>query len=107
MLFYYTLFLFIAFGSKLVLALLMIYMLLPTETSCNSCDEETLLIQSAGMGKVLSQMSGGRVQRRWCPRCEWFGFSRRIISSSRPAANSGRLRKLSRRDRPEINEIDV
>ncbi|CAN5816072.1 hypothetical protein BH23GEM6_BH23GEM6_08180 [soil metagenome] len=107
MLFYYTLFLFIAFGSKLLLALLMIYMLLPTQTSCNSCDEETLLIQPSGAGRFFNRLSGGRVQRRWCPRCEWFGFSRPIASASRPRTTGGRLRKPSPRDRPEINEIDA
>jgi len=107
MLFYYTLFLFIAFGSKLLLALLMIYMLLSTETSCNSCNEETLLIQPTGVGRVFTRLSGGRVQRRWCPRCNWFGFARRIAPASRQMAIGSRIPGRSTRDRPEINEIDA
>jgi hypothetical protein len=78
MLFYYTLFLFIAFGSKLVLALLMIYMLLPSVRSCNSCDGETILIRSSGAVRLLGRMTRGRIQQRWCPRCEWHGLSRRL-----------------------------
>jgi hypothetical protein len=78
MLFYYTLFLFIAFGSKLLLALVMIYMLLPGDRSCNSCDEDTLLIRSDGGGRIFSKLTFGRVQRRWCPRCGWDGLARRV-----------------------------
>lgn len=75
---YYILFLFIAFGSKLLLALLMIYMLLPSVRSCNSCDGETLLIRPTGSRRVLYALTLGRVQRRWCPRCGWDGFARRV-----------------------------
>jgi hypothetical protein len=78
MLFYYTLFLFIAFGSKLLLALVMIYLLLPSERSCNSCDGETLMIHPTGTGGLLARLSRGRIQQRWCPRCEWYGLSRRV-----------------------------
>jgi len=78
MLFYYTLFLFIAFGSKLLLALAMIYMLLPADRVCNSCDEDTLLIRPDRGGQIFSRLTFGRVQRRWCPRCGWDGLARRV-----------------------------
>jgi hypothetical protein len=92
MLFYYTLFLFIAFGSKLLLALAMIYMLLPSERSCNSCDEDTLLIRSARGGQIFSRLTFGRVQRRWCPRCGWDGFARRVHTPLDPQRSTRRLK---------------
>jgi hypothetical protein len=74
--FYYTLFLFVAFGSKLLLALVMIYLLLPTERSCDECDGETLLIRPEGGARLLGWLTRGRIQRRWCPRCSWYGLAR-------------------------------
>ena len=41
---YYLLFLFVTVGAKLVLALAMIYYLLPNERTCAECDGETLLL---------------------------------------------------------------
>jgi hypothetical protein len=76
MLLYYTFFFFVALGSKLCLALVMIYLLLPTDRRCNQCDEETLLIRMTGTARLLSRLTGGRLQRRWCPRCGWFGLAR-------------------------------
>jgi hypothetical protein len=92
MLFYYTLFLFIAFGSKLMLALAMIYMLLPSERSCNSCDEDTLLIRPDRSGQIFSRLTFGRVQRRWCPRCGWDGLARRVKAPLDPKRTQRPLR---------------
>jgi hypothetical protein len=92
MLFYYTLFLFVAFGSKLLLALAMIYMLLPSERSCNSCNEDTLLIRPGRSGKIFSRLTFGRVQRRWCPRCGWDGLARRVRPPLERQRRSERLK---------------
>lgn len=85
--FYYLLFLFIAFGVKLILALVMIYMLLMVDTRCNGCGEETLLIAPTGWSRWLSRMMLGRVQRRWCPRCGWYGLARRVPPPREPSGH--------------------
>lgn len=76
MLYYWLLFFFLAFGAKVVLALLMIYLLLPKERYCGECDEETLLIRTNLAGRIGFALSFGRVQWRWCPRCGWEGLAR-------------------------------
>lgn len=73
---YYPLFFFVAFGSKLVLALVTIYLLLPADLRCNGCDGETLLIRMGPAGRFASRLFLGRLQRRWCPRCRWEGMVR-------------------------------
>jgi hypothetical protein len=64
----------------------MIYMLLPSERSCNSCDGETLLIRPSGFAGGLARLTRGRLQQRWCPRCEWYGFSRLVPAPREPSA---------------------
>jgi hypothetical protein len=76
MLYYWLLFFFIAFGSKVVLALVMIYLLLPTDRRCSQCDEETLLLRTNPIGRWAFALSLRRVQWRWCPRCGWEGLAR-------------------------------
>jgi len=72
----YLLFIFVAFGSKLVLALLTIYYLFPSDASCPGCDGETLLVRMSRGGRLLSLVFLGRVRSRWCPRCRWEGLTR-------------------------------
>lgn len=84
----YLLFFFVAFGAKLVLAAIMIYLLLPTDPRCSRCDGETLLLQMGAVGRAVSRLLLGTVQRRWCPRCGWEGMGR----ASRPAAPGRRTR---------------
>lgn len=69
-------FFFIAFGAKVVLAFAMIYLIFPTDRVCSECDGETLPIRMGVVGRLLSWMSRGAVQRRWCPRCGWEGLTR-------------------------------
>jgi hypothetical protein len=78
MLFYWLLFFFVAFFAKAFLAFVMIYLLLPVDRCCSQCDEETLLIRFNRMGRWGSALTLGRVQWRWCPRCEWEGLARRV-----------------------------
>lgn len=72
----WLLFFFVAFGSKVVLAVAMIYLILEEERGCPSCDGETLLLRMRLPGRVLTALTLGRVQRRWCPRCGWQGLTR-------------------------------
>ncbi|HEX8693490.1 MAG TPA: hypothetical protein VF746_13795 [Longimicrobium sp.] len=67
---------FVAFGAKVLLAFAMIYLIFPADRVCNECDGETLPIQMGPVGRFLSALSLGRVQRRWCPRCGWEGLTR-------------------------------
>lgn len=84
MLFYWLLFFFLAFGAKVVLAFVMIYLLLPNDRTCSQCDEDTLLIRPTRLGRMGSALSFGRVQWRWCPRCGWEGLSRRVPAPRSP-----------------------
>lgn len=77
MLYWYLLYFFVAVGAKLLLAMLTIYLLLPSDARCSGCDEETLLIRPRLLGRVGGWLSLGRVQWRWCPRCAWEGMARR------------------------------
>lgn len=74
--FAYALFFFVAFGSKMVLAAITIWLLLPTDPRCSRCDGDTLLIRMGRAGRLLSRLMLGTVQRRWCPRCGWEGLAR-------------------------------
>lgn len=76
MLFYWLLFFFLAMGAKVLLALVMIYLLLPADRLCNHCDEETLLIQPNRFGRIAMTLSLSRLEWRWCPRCHWEGLAR-------------------------------
>jgi hypothetical protein len=81
---YWLLFFFVAVGAKLLLALVTIYLLLPSERSCNQCDGETLLLRMGRGGRLLARVFLGRLQRRWCPGCGWEGLAR-----GRPFPESG------------------
>lgn len=84
---YYLLFFFVTVGAKLLLALVMIYFLLPRERSCTQCDGETLLMGAGRAGRVGTRLFLGRVQWRWCPRCGWEGMARRGAASELAAAS--------------------
>lgn len=73
---YYALFLFVAFGAKLVLALVMIFLLLPDDERCSECDGETLMLRMGPAGRLTSWLLFRQLQRRWCPHCGWEGLSR-------------------------------
>lgn len=72
----YALFFFVAFGSKVVLAAITIYLLFPADARCSRCDADTLLIRMGRLGRATSGLLLGTVQRRWCPGCGWEGFGR-------------------------------
>jgi hypothetical protein len=84
MLFYWLLF-FVAFGAKVLLAFVMIYLLLPSDRQCSQCDEDTLLIRMNRMGRIGFGLSFGRVQWRWCPRCGWEGLARQAPAPAEPS----------------------
>lgn len=69
-------FFFVAFGSKVLLAMAMIWFLFPADRVCSECDGETLPVRMGGFGRAASRLMLGRLQRRWCPRCGWEGMTR-------------------------------
>jgi hypothetical protein len=85
---YYLLFLFIAVGAKLWLALAMIYLLFPADQRCNNCDEETLLMQPSRASRWMAVLCLGTLQRRWCLACGWEGYAR---CAPRAAGARGRI----------------
>ncbi|MDQ3555399.1 MAG: hypothetical protein M3409_01290 [Gemmatimonadota bacterium] len=73
---WYLLFFFVTFGSKLVLAVITIYLICPADPRCGRCEGETLLIRMGWFGRVCAPLLLWTVQRRWCPACGWEGFCR-------------------------------
>ena len=69
-------FFFVAFFAKLGLALAMCYLIFPKDRPCDGCDAETLPLRMGRLGRGLSWLMMGRLQRRWCPRCGWQGITR-------------------------------
>ena len=96
MLLYWLMFIFIAFGAKLLLAIAMIYLILSADRVCNVCDAETIPIRMGPVGRLLSWISRGAVQRRWCPRCGWEGLTR-SGRMNRPGTHSGADRQAATR----------
>ena len=82
---YYLLFFFVTVGAKLILALAMIYYLLPGDRFCSECDGETLLLGGNRGARLRARLFLGRVQWRWCPRCGWEGMSRPVTDPPPPA----------------------
>ena len=93
--FYWLFFFFVAFGAKVVLAFVMIYLLLPTDRQCVQCDDDTLLIRPSRAGRLGFALSRGRVQYRWCPRCGWEGLARHSPPRGRaPARQAGKTEHI-------------
>jgi hypothetical protein len=69
-------FFFVAFFAKVGLAVAMCYLIFPAERTCDGCNAETLPVRMGLGGRMLSRLMLGRLQRRWCPRCEWEGYTR-------------------------------
>lgn len=62
-----VLFFFVLLGSKLVLGLIAVYLLLPRDMRCLLCDAEMLPIEHPrGTHRLLRLL---RLQRRWCMEC--------------------------------------
>lgn len=89
MLYYYLIFFFVTVGAKLALALVMIYLLLPTNQRCGECEGETLLMEGHALVKLVTRWSPGRLQRRWCPRCGREAFARPPIHAGPAGRTAG------------------
>lgn len=67
MLFAILLFGFFAIGVKVVLALAVLYALLPARSTCAACDGETVALRSPRGARWFYRAA--RLQQRWCPAC--------------------------------------
>jgi hypothetical protein len=78
------LFFFVLLGSKLVLGLIAVYMLLPGDAVCATCDAETLPLEHPrGTRRLVGLL---RLQRRWCMECRRESLTR----CPRPTKRHGR-----------------
>lgn len=66
---------FVLLGSKLLLGVIAVYMLIPRDATCTVCDAETLPLEHPrGTARLLRVL---RLQRRWCMECRRESLARR------------------------------
>jgi hypothetical protein len=71
-----SLFFFVLLGSKILLGLIAVYLLIPRDAVCTLCDAELLPIEHPrGTARLLSLF---RLQRRWCMECQRESLTRRV-----------------------------
>jgi len=76
MLFELLLFFFVLLGSKILLGVIAVWMLIPRDVHCSICDSEMLPLEHPrGTGFVLRVF---RLQRRWCMECRREALTRRV-----------------------------
>jgi hypothetical protein len=66
---------FVLLGSKILLGMVVVYMLLPTERECAICDAELLTVAVSGPARLLLAVL--RLERRWCMECRRDSLARR------------------------------
>lgn len=72
----FTLFFFVLLGSKILLGLVAVYLLIPRDAVCTLCDAELLPIEHPrGTARLLRLC---RLQRRWCMECQRESLTRRM-----------------------------
>jgi hypothetical protein len=76
-----SLFFFVLLGSKVLLGIVVVYMLLPQDPRCDICDDAMLPI--AAPRTVAGLLRLVRLERRWCMECRRETLSRRLLSSGR------------------------
>ncbi len=85
-------------GSKLILALWVIYYLFPADRTCPDCDAETLPLCMARSQRLWGALLFlGKVRRRWCPDCTWEGSVRSTAGRTRRLPVSAPLPDSARR----------
>jgi hypothetical protein len=77
----FALFFFVLLGSKILLGVIVVYLLVPAEIECTICDAETLPLQHPRGTVVLLRLL--RLQRRWCMECRRESLAR--VSALRAA----------------------
>lgn len=69
-----VLFFFVLLGSKILLGVIVVYMLVPREIECTICDAETLPLQHPRGAILVLRLL--RLQRRWCMECRHESLAR-------------------------------
>ena len=72
----FSLLFFVLLGSKILIGVIVIYLLIPRDAACTLCDAELLPLQHArGTHRLLRLL---RLQRRWCMECRRESLTRRV-----------------------------
>jgi hypothetical protein len=72
----FSLFFFVLLGSKILLGVIAVYLLIPRDAVCTLCDAELLPIEHPrGTGRLLRLL---HLQRRWCMECRRESLTRRL-----------------------------
>lgn len=72
----FSLLFFVLLGSKLLLGVIAVYLLIPRDAVCTLCDAELLPIEHPrGTVRLLRLL---RLQRRWCMECRRESLTRRV-----------------------------
>lgn len=75
----FGLFFFVLLGSKILLGMIAVYLLIPRDAACTLCDAELLPLQHPrGTIRLLRLL---RLQRRWCMECRRESLTRRMASA--------------------------
>jgi hypothetical protein len=73
----FGLFFFVLLGSKILLGLIAVYLLIPRDAECTLCDAELLPIEHPrGAVRLLRLL---RLQRRWCMECRRESLTRPLL----------------------------
>lgn len=83
----FSLFFFVLLGSKILLGIIAVYMLIPRDAVCTLCDAELLPLEHPRGSRMLLRLL--RLQRRWCMECRRESLTRRVVLRS-----SGQLSPL-------------
>lgn len=77
------LFWFVLLGSKLVLGVVVLHMLLPGDLRCSVCDADLIALESPRRLRFLMRVV--KVQRFWCIECnrQSLGHTRALASGTR------------------------
>jgi hypothetical protein len=88
---------FVVIGARVVLAVVVIYLLTPSQHSCIGCDGETLVLTAAPGFVRIGRLFA--VERRWCVRCGRTTLIRSMPPPVEPPA--ARRGRPDHRDRPD------
>jgi hypothetical protein len=75
---------FVLLGSKILLGMIAVYLLIPRDPACALCDAETLPLQHRRGTVTILRLF--RLQRRWCMECERESLARRRQPSAVPVS---------------------
>jgi hypothetical protein len=84
----------VTLGAKFLLGLVFVYYLLPGDHTCETCDRETLPLQSRRGLRLLARWCG--LERRWCTRCGTTAIVRRSGGGGGVTDLSPRVRERAR-----------